>query len=130
MELWMSGEIQVSVYDSYRKARSKIENAVNNCLKVNDYGKGLNEWAYIAIIKEEETQKYNEIAKYSPKKKEVEFRLKIDYITFLNGDAKKHIQLISASLIRAINMMSDIGVKNINFIKLLDDIEKCLSDLE
>lgn len=127
MELWMSGEIQNDVYEEYRLARQSIEHEINNCIGNKVYGKGLKEWAYIAIIRAQDSEDYNEMAEYSKKKKETEFRLKIDHDSFLNGSPKERLRLLSNSLLRSLKMMPDIGVINVDLIELTKDVSNCVS---
>ena len=130
MELWMSGEIQHDVAEAYRKARNLIEDTVNESIKDNDYGEGLRRWSYIAIIRAEDSEDYGEVKKYWKKRKEAEFRLKIDHAAFLSADMAHHIRLISQSLLSCIRMMPEIGVTNFNFDRFNEDVTKCLSRLD
>ena len=129
MELWMSGEIQGDVGDRYRTARKLVETAINRCTKGNDFGEGLKKWYYIAIILGFDDKDYDEVAKYRRKKKEVEFRLKIDHDAFLKGTLVDQVRLMSDSLLRSINMMPEIGVQDVDFGKLYEDASECLTDL-
>lgn len=123
----MSGEIQKEVYDAYRAARKTIEIRVNERLEGEDYGKGLEEWAYIAIIRAVDSDDYPEIFKYSKRNKEAEFRLKINYNQFESGSPETQRKLISASLLRALKMMPEIGVKDIDYNRLMKDISQVLA---
>lgn len=129
MELWMSGEIQSDVGDAYSRASNLVEKAVNKCIKDNDYGEGLREWAYIAIIRAKDSPSYGEIAKYRKRLKEVEFRLKIDHAAFLSGSTEDHVRLISQSLLRSLKTMPEIGVAKVDLDRLAKDVSRCLSEL-
>jgi hypothetical protein len=129
MELWMSAEIHHTVDAAYTVASRSIETTLNGILGSRDYGEGLREWAWIAIILPEGYEEYEEVAKYRRKMREVEFRLRIDYSGFLCADAQGHITLIGESLLRSIDMMPGIGVRDVDFDRLRKDVESCLSDL-
>jgi len=52
MKIWMSGEIQSDIGESFRNARKLIEQAFNDHFVSEEYGSGLTEIAYLAIIRE------------------------------------------------------------------------------
>lgn len=124
MELWTSGEIQSDVGDDYRKIRNQAEQAVNALFSKNDYGSGLNRWVYMAIIKAVETDDFKEIQRFNKKKKEVEFRLRIKHKDFLNASYDEKKKLFLESLLRSIQIMPEIGIKDFDFERLSNDIQK------
>src|SRR4030042_1145061 len=128
MELWVSGEIQGDIGDRYRAARKLVKTAMNSCIKDRDYGEGLKKWYYIAIILDFEDEAYGEVAKYSKRKKEVEFRLKIDHDAFLSAHTAGQVRLVSQSLLRSLRMMPEIGVKDVDFDRLTADVTRSLAD--
>jgi hypothetical protein len=129
MEFWMSGEIQNDVYNEYRSVRKSLEHQINRCIGNKEYGIGLKEWAYLAIIRKEDSKDYDEVAEYSKKKKEAEFRLKIDHNSFLYGEHEDRVRLISDSILRSLEMMPNIGVVDVDLIELKKDISNCLLEL-
>jgi hypothetical protein len=126
---WMSGEIQNDVGDYYRIARNIIEPVLNQCVEGKSYGEGLKEWAYLAIIlKPGIDEYYPEIKRYRKKKREVEFRLKIDHAKFLEGDSKMHLKLLSQSVLRSLELMKEMNIKNFDLPQLIVDVNRGLSE--
>jgi len=130
MILWTSGEIMDDVGNEFRCVRNLLENAVNEYISERDYGEGLIEWDYIAIILDFEDPTYKEVTKYRKKRREAEFRLKIDHSEFLAADKARKVWLMSESLIRSIKMMPEIGVKDVDFDRLLEDVSNCLAEVQ
>jgi hypothetical protein len=128
MDLWMSGEIQSDIGDDYRNARKDIVSITNDFLNGKEYGEGLKSWNYIAIIREIESEDYNEVHKYNKRNKETEFRLKINYNIFRSADNKEKKKLICQSLVRSISILQDIGISNFDIKQFKDDIVKLYSD--
>ena len=104
MKLWMGGELWHEAAASYRHARNQIEPAINSVIASKDYGAGVKEWAYIAIIGASEG--YDEVSKYSKRSGVFEFRLRIPLDEFLQASESKQIQLICISLAKSLSLMS------------------------
>lgn len=129
LRFWMSGEIQGDIDDaSYIAARKAVEQAVNAQLGERDYGRGLKLWAYLSIILNPEIDRYYpEVKRYSKRKKEVEFRLKIDHNQFVHGDHKTHLRLLAESVLRSLDLMQEMNIKDLDLDKLTIDVTQCLS---
>src|SRR5882757_8793876 len=100
MHLWMSAEVQLDVGDAYRLARNEIEAKINKALSTKDYGQGLRKLALIVIIRELDSPDYGEVKRYSKRKLEAEFRLKIDHAAFKRASPLQQRGLIIGCLIR------------------------------
>ncbi len=128
MKFWMSGEVQSDVGDVHRESRKIIETAVNKGISEKSYGSGLKLWAYLAVILDSKTDPYYpEVKKYSKRKKEVEFRLKIDHQKFLKGGPETHLRLLSESVLRSLELMREMRIKDLDLDKLTADVTQCLS---
>lgn len=110
MILWMSGEIMADVSDAYRLCRKEIEAQVNKLLSLENFTSSIQEWAFVAILREEDSPDYDEIAKKTSRGKELEFRLKIPYLEFRDGSNVEKINLIINALERSVAMMGNLGV--------------------
>ncbi len=107
MKLWLSGEIDASVSEKFRLLILKIEPIINSTIEDKRYGSAINIWGYISIIMDPnflQTGFFKEIKRYRKKKKETEFRLRIDYNDFLKADDKKAVELICESILRSIDI--------------------------
>lgn len=127
LRFWMSGEIEGDVYDAYDKAEKTVETEVAQCIQHKDYGGGLRLWAYLAIILDSKTAPYYpEVKRYSQRKKEVEFRLKINHQEFLEGSPETQLKLMAESVLRSLYLMPEIGVKDVDLEQLTEDVTHCL----
>lgn len=120
MKLWVGGEVQSDVADSYRKARIAVERTVNSFLDQKKYAINLNEWDCIAIIKDD--KEFEEIVKYSPKKKEMDFRLKIDYHEFKEASNQNREKLIFIMLQKSLELLKKKGVSGEEMDRLVTDV--------
>jgi hypothetical protein len=111
MKLWMSGEIQADIADSYRGIRNSIEIEVNRLLNNANIDIKIQEWAVIPIILSENiTEQYPEVVKKSVKGTSFECRLKIPHANFLSANVRHRIKLIFQVLLRSVDLMKDFGV--------------------
>jgi len=110
MKLWMSGEIQADVDSAYMKARNAIQHAVNRLLAAVSIPGKIDEWDFIAIIREEDSPDYKEVVKKSAQEKELEFRLRIPHAEFLAASPEERIGLIFKALSRSVDLMGQLGV--------------------
>ena len=110
MELWMSEEIMADVGRAYMVTRKAIKEAVNEQLRNCPLSTSFKEWAFIAIVLDEDGPDYPEIAKKHVKRKVLEFRLKINHDEFLSASESGRAKLIFDALKRSISLMSELGV--------------------
>ena len=122
MKLWMSGEVDESVYDVFRSTRREVEDRVNRLLATSDYGGHLQEWVVIPILTRIAPPDYPEIAKLGANRV-AEFRLRIAYDGFVNGTAQARRALVLDLLIRSAQMMSEIGVADFDADRLAADLD-------
>jgi hypothetical protein len=112
MKIWMSGEIQSDIAEGYDRARKQIEAAFNRSFAERDFGEGLVELAYIAIIRKIDSPDYGEVKKYSKRDRSAEFRLKIPHEIFLRANDHERTRLVAASVLRAVGLLRDLKIKN------------------
>ncbi|WP_426175623.1 Imm44 family immunity protein [Massilia sp. TWR1-2-2] len=110
MKIFISGEIQSGVYDLYRIAARKIEQAFSEHFGDKAFGSSLVDLTYIAIIRNIESGTFNEVKKYRKKEHSVEFRLKIPFAACLLADTAEMTRLVAASLHRAIALLKDMKI--------------------
>src|SRR5258705_4192402 len=122
MKIGMTEEIQADVANAYATARQEIGDKTNLRIGSADYGPGLLKWYFIGIVRKVDRPEYGEIQKYIKSKKEVEFRKKIDYLTFKNADAFGQRKLIVETLLETVRLMPKIGVPNFDHQRLLEDL--------
>lgn len=120
MKLWVGGEISAEVADSFRLARETVEKAINEVIANKSYDVELNAWDCIAILRDDDA--FKEIVKYSPKKKEVDFRLKISFEKFRAASGIQRETLIFEMLVRSLELMKEKGVKGQGLEGLIEDV--------
>ena len=120
MKLWMSSEQMHECHENMniqREIKPIINELINDCT-LGDY----DEWAVITIILNENGPDYKEIVRRSIKNKVLEFRLKIDYYDFMNGDYNHKKKLVLGVLLRSLDLMEkwkDIKLEERELIKKL-----------
>ena len=118
----MSAEVESDVSQAYMELSNRIEASLNNGLLARGYGAGLVEWSFIGIILNDDTSRYyKEINRYNKKDKTCEFRLKIDYKQFKEGDMKKRTKMLCESLLRSLSLLESKNVPNLDLAALRQD---------
>ncbi|ADU92510.1 Imm44 family immunity protein [Taylorella equigenitalis] len=106
MRLWISAEAEHTVGSEFIKIANEIEKIVNFYLEDKKFSDEYKDWcwAYIAMLEGPvmESMELPEITRRSIKKQDLEFRFKIDYHSFLNGDYNQRLKLIIDSLDRCL----------------------------
>ena len=107
MRLWNSAEAEHTVGHVYSKIANEIERIVNSYIEGKQFSDAYKDWywSYIAMLEGPvmKTMKLPEIARRNNKQQDLEFRLKIDYQSFLDGDYNQRLELIIESLNRCLD---------------------------
>ncbi|RQO64365.1 hypothetical protein DBR43_33065 [Pedobacter sp. KBW06] len=119
MKLWISGEIDSIVSDSFRVVRNYIEKNINNILASNNYGDGVLSWDVIVVISKD---KGKEVFKYNKKNKETDIHVILDIDRFKTSDSLGRKMLLLDSLIYSVERLSTLGIYDFNNIKLKNDL--------
>jgi hypothetical protein len=109
-KFWWSGETQADVGDAFAKTMKAISAELNRLLADISFGGKVEQWAFIPIIREEDSPDYDEVVKKSSRGKVLEFRLKIPHAAFLAASPAQKIGLIHKALSRSVNLMGQLGV--------------------
>ena len=121
MKLWISSETQSDVFDDFRKASLKVEDCINEVIVDKTYGLALDGWDCIAILRNDDD--FEELVQYSPKKKEMDFRLRIDYESFKSGNDLEREQLVFGMLIRSLKLLNVKGLDGDGMESLESDVK-------
>ncbi|WP_067141278.1 Imm44 family immunity protein [Oceanivirga salmonicida] len=107
MKLWMSSEYSVGIGDKLRLARNYVEKVINEKINKKKYmlEEYLEGWDCISIIMNMKNHEYIERTIYSKKKKDMDFRLQIDYEEFDNTDDLGRQRLIYEMLDRSLDIL-------------------------
>lgn len=108
----MSSETGLDVGDDLTKVDTNlIEPLINKLLTNISIKEDYKQWALITIIMPVEwVSDYPEIVRRSIKKKVLEFRLQIDYVTFKSADQQGQIKLVLDTLDRSVDLMTQLKV--------------------
>jgi hypothetical protein len=124
MIFWSSAEASPEAIASYRNIRKKAEETINGLLKSapTDTCWADWKWAFIAIIISPTLGvDYPERAQSLKKNKVLEFRLRIDFMEFVDASVSRQAELIFTQLHRSVDLMAKWGVSE-NDRKTLHDI--------
>jgi hypothetical protein len=125
MKLWMSCEAMADVGDAFRFARLKLEKAVNFKLEKGGHNLGhFDKWAVIAIIRPDNDPDYDELSRVHKARKVIEFRLKVDHKSFLEGSELARISLLSHMLSRSLDLIPEKQVQRAE----IDSIKQVLQE--
>lgn len=126
MKFFATSETYKTVSEKIRMARNIIEGKIKLFVKNKNYGESIIDWGYITICDVPEIYEagfFKEIKKYSNKKKEVEFRLRIDYDKMLKANEKETFRLICESILRSIDIAeSELKIKDFDFSSFRNDL--------
>lgn len=105
MKLWIGGEICADIADEYRHAQNAVEDAINAVIEGKDYDLELDGWDCIAIIRDDEV--FGEITRYSPKRRNMDFRLGIGHTQFKSATPAQREAMIMQMLIRSLALLGE-----------------------
>lgn len=103
MKFWQSSVAEYPAGIEYTKIAKEIEKIVNSYIEDKQFSDAYKDWcwAYIAMVEGpilQTTGEPSEIVRRNNKQKVLEFRLTIDYQSFLDGDYNQRLKLIINSL--------------------------------
>jgi hypothetical protein len=116
--LWISGEIQADVGDDFRLAANEVQDTVNAALNGVDFGGDFARLCMIPIVRLIDSPVYKEVRRYHKKDRDFEFRLKIPHAAFKAAGALEQRRLIVENILRAVDEMKKMRVKDVDCQKL------------
>jgi len=123
MKLWVSAEVESDVAEDFRLANNAIEDGLADFLKSKDYDLELDSLDCIAILRND--LEFEEVHRYSPKKRDMDFRLVIDYHEFKKSNFDQQKCLILDMLVRAVSILStEKAINKAEAFKLRNDLQE------
>lgn len=104
MDIWIGGEIELTIEDKFRVARSQLENHLSHRLETMSYELELDSLDCIAIIRND--NELEELQSYSKEDRDMDFRLVIDFAEFTVASSKESKKLLLNMLLRAVELLS------------------------
>ncbi|MBG9581110.1 dihydrolipoamide succinyltransferase [Bacillus thuringiensis] len=125
-EVFLSGELEGDIAEEFINIISEIGSELEG-LNSNDYGSEVEEIAIIPIVAKitpeyEDAGFFKERKLFKRKSKEADFRLRIDYETFLSADYATRKILIIRNIIQSIRILGEKAKSDFNAIKLEQDV--------
>lgn len=123
MKLWIGGEISAEAGDGFRRARGAVEKSINEVIAGKKHALNLDSWDCIAILRDDND--FKERTNYSPEKREMDFRLKIDFDEFSSANDAGRQKMIFEMLERSLILLREKkGVGDVSEIdRLIADIK-------
>ncbi|MEX3418989.1 dihydrolipoamide succinyltransferase [Bacillus sp. HSTU-bmb18] len=126
MRFFLSGELEGDIAEEFINIISEIGSELEG-LNSNDYGSEVEEIAIIPIVAKitpeyEDAGFFKERKLFKRKSKEADFRLRIDYETFLSADYATRKILIIRNIIQSIRILGEKAKSDFNAIKLEQDV--------
>lgn len=132
MKFFLSGEIDGTrpldaIDKKFRVSRELVTNKLTPILESNDYGNAVKELSIIPIIVKQPKEMddegwFRERKLFKRKSSSADFRLRIDYDQFCNGDDKARIDLIVKNIINSVQILRSRATKDFDGERLEADI--------
>ncbi|MEY4916766.1 MAG: hypothetical protein RL616_679 [Verrucomicrobiota bacterium] len=103
MKLWIGGELDADVADSFRIASNRVEDAINHVILQKSYDLPVTGWDCIAIIRAD--AEFPERIRYSKKTREMDFRLCIDHAKFKAANSNEQELMLFVMLRRSLELL-------------------------
>ena len=137
MKFFLSGEIDGShphdlIGTKFRIASDFVTEKLTPVLEANDYGQEVQMLGIIPIIMKlppsmEKAGCFKERKLFQRKKKSTDFRLRIDYDAFCNGDDKLRVKLIFDNILQSVRILKSRTSKHFQGEQLEQDITDCFN---
>ena len=123
MKLWMSAEYEGDIDTELRESSNFVEEEINRVIESKSYPIELESLDCIMIIMQDDPN-FDEVIKYSKKKRDMDFRLKIDYEKFVSASNEGRQKLIYEMLNRSLELLLSKGVSEKGIGMLRDDLTR------
>lgn len=130
MRVWTSSESMADVYEPLRLASREVERELNAAVGSESYGTGVIEWALIYIIMDQVDPNFPEVRRYKKRKREVEFRLKVDHQAFKEADVLAQRKLLSETVLRSIKLSGELKIADFDVERFKRDVVQALKKNE
>ena len=127
MKLWVGGEVDALTGADFSDVRNRVEEIINEKIASKSYGMPLDAWDCIVILRE--TDDFAERLIFSAKKRDMDFRLSMNYELFLRSDRHEREKLLFQLLQRSLVLLSrKKGIDPEKIEKLVRDVSEVGQD--
>ena len=123
----MSAEFSGDIEESLRLASNLVEDKINAVIEAKDYDIELESWDCIAIIMKDESD-FTEVVKYSKKKRDMDFRLRVRFEDFIDTDELGRQSLLYQMLQRSLDLLIEKGANTSGISVLRADVERTANE--
>ena len=123
MKLWISSETQANVSDVLRLLRNEIAETINEAIAERDYDIGVNGWDVIIIL-QSGSDSFSERIKFYKAKRDMDFRLALDFDKFATSDKSGRLQMIFSLLLRSLDTLKKLGGNAEEIDRLTADVKE------
>src|SRR5262245_31764758 len=110
MRFWISGEIHQDVTRDYLHAANAVSETLNAELGHVDYGIPIKSWNVIGIVLPAFVPGFEEIRRYEPDKREVEFRLRLFHPLFQAAESPGERQwIVFKMILRSVDLFREMA---------------------
>ena len=110
MRFWISGEIHRDVTQDYLSAAHAVSEALNADLGRAEYGIPVDSWDVIGILLPGSIPGFDEVRRYEPDKRDVEFRLRLHYDLFQAAESAEERQwILFAMILRSVELFREMA---------------------
>ena len=120
MKLWIGAETQADVFDLFRAVRSDVQKDINSAIELRTYEIGVESWDCIVILRSDND--FKEIFKFSKARRDMDFRLQLDYEKFVAADDRERRRLLFELLLRSLSMLKSKGGNEKEIERLMNNV--------
>lgn len=124
MKLWIGAETQADIVDEFRPIRNEIERRINTEIESVKDDIGVDGWKCIVVLRDDDN--FEEIVKLFPKRRSMDFRLRIDYQSFRRAPNSERKRLLIQLLLRSLALLKDRGCNS----EGIDKLVLCLNRID
>lgn len=110
MRFWISGEIHKDVTQDYLHAAAAVSRALNAELGNVDYGIPVDSWDVIGILLPTSVPGFEDVKRYTPRKRDIEFRLRLHYPLFQAAESPEERQwIVFKMILRSVDLFREMA---------------------
>lgn len=122
----MGAETQSDAAELLRIVRNDVQDTINSSIENEIYDIGVDGWDCIVILMDDGD--FGERVKFSKAKRDMDFRLRVSYRAFMEGDESARRALLLRMLFRSLELLEAKGGNSTNIDRLKARIQSVCMD--